>query len=79
MSLNRGGNGRTCEDAHRLGEFPHWKGQDHTKCSDDCDKEPKCKFYFYNDAKSCVLYSKCDQYRTPAAKGDTFEKVDRGK
>ena len=44
------------------------------RCEEKCENDNNCKFYFYSQAKWCVLYSACNQYERSVGTGQIFKK-----
>ena len=44
-------------------------------CKEDCNNNPDCKFFFFNEKNWCGLYSSCDQLRTTKDGGTTYKKI----
>ena len=69
---------KTCKGTYQIGD--NVEGQSLERCEERCDEIDNCKFYFYTNNNWCVLYSACNQTRTPGAEGSTFKKevIDQG-
>lgn len=48
------------------------KVADKWRCAAQCDRHPKCMFFFYTINKCCALYSSCKQQTMTDASGKTF-------
>ena len=44
------------------------------QCKEQCDRNKRCNFIFYNDFPSCALYEECKKYKKAYRVGTIFEK-----
>jgi len=62
---------RTCDSKYRIGDV-HKNVDSPADCEEKCKADETCKFMFHDNNMNCMLYNKCDEFRTAETPGTTY-------